>query len=319
MTASALLTGEKNRMEVDLWGQKRSMLVQPEVTTTEEELGISVKIFEVENPEKPIVVQFWGLVIPHDLIACWRGMLILQGMRVLEMGDLCNAFYAGLRNPHESDRHRIDEVVTKIGRDAYDAIMARPVPNEVSDLLFKLASEDKHFALWAITDEVRAGTLKWSDDFARIGILHPQQVADREAAEKQVFARYESHLGDYAKNHGFERECLIMWSIEEAIVEAVEKGIEAHHGEDIALGIAIVRAIGATASFTAAVLELENEEGLTREITEGIRQTATWVFSHFKTGWFIKMPKRSQKKYVSIMQKLNDDWPNMPVTHPLTA
>ncbi len=315
---TVLFRGKKVPTDVCAWGHDKRMLIQPGVATTDWEMGILVWLFEEDNPEQPVETRFWGLVVPHDLLTCWRGMLILQEVKNLGKGDLCNAYYAGQRELHESDKHGVDEIIAKIGRDTYDAIMARPIPDEVIDLIIKLTDEGNHVALYPITEEVKAGTLQWRDDFVRIGVKHPQQVADREAAEKRVIGRYDSYLADYAKSHGYPRKCMIMWNIEGVIVDAIEKGVEAQHGQDIVLGVAIARAHGYMAAFT--VFDgFADEEDIKRSVSDCVRQAAKWLTSQFGTGWLVKRPKRSQQEYESFIQLLNNVWEKMPVVCPLQA
>lgn len=318
MSTKILFKGVKTPMDVHAWGFHKSMFVQPCVATTDWEMGILVWLFEEASPNKVVAARLWGLVTPHDLLTCWRGMLILQEVKNLEEGDLCNAYYAGQRNLHESDKYRIDEITAKIGRDKYDAIMAHPIPEEVVSLIIKLTDDGKHIALWPITEEVRAGTLQWREDFTRIGAKHPQEVDDREAAEKRVIRRYDSRLADYAKSHGYPRKCMIMWNIEGVIIDAVEKGIEAQHGPDVVLGTAIARAHGGMAAFAASI-GFGDEDSIKHSISEGIREAVKWLTSQFKTGWLVKKPKRSCQEYECIMRQLDNDWENMPITHPLSV
>lgn len=316
MSAKVLLRGEKTTMDVRAWGFHKKMLVQPSVATTDWEMGILVRLFEESNPKEAVAARIWGLVTPHDLLTCWRGTLILQEVNNLEESDLCNAYYAGRRNPHDSDKHCVGEITAKIGEDTYDAIMACPIPEEVVSLIIKLTDEGEHVALWPITEEVRAGTLVWRSDFARIGVKHPQQVADREVAEKSVVARYDSYLTDYAKSHDYPRKCMIMWNIEGVIVDAVEKGVEAQHGQDVVLGIAIAHAHGGTAAL-AAFVGFGDEDSIKRSVSEGVRKASKWLISRFKTGWLVRKPQRSRQEYENIIQQLDADWQSMPITHPL--
>lgn len=320
MASTVLLRGKKTSMKVHAWGFSKKMLLQPGVVTTDLEMGIVAWLFEKDKPDESVTGRLWGLVMPHNLIACWRGMLILQEVGSFNEGDLCNAYYAGQRNTHDSNKHRIDEITAKIGKSTYDAIMARPIPNDVVELIIKIADEGEPIALWPITEEVEAGTLKWRKKFAQIGVKHPKEVADREAAEKQVIKRYDSHLIHYAKRHKHPRECMIMWNIETAIAGAVEKGVEDQHGEDVVLGIAIVRAHGGTAAFAAMVVDHDDEgRSIKRAVKEAVSTATKWLVSRFRTGGFVKIPKRPRREYKNIIEQLDADWENMPTIHPLIA
>jgi hypothetical protein len=154
--------------------QREEMLVLPGVLTTEMEMGVFVAFFTKEDPEHAVESRFWGLVVPHDLITCWRGMLILERMEHFDDQDLCNAYYGGMRKVHTPDEHRLRVVLDRIGRRAYEHIMRTPIPEEIIDLILKLKEEDKFLSLWSITEEVEAGTLEWRQEFADAGVTPPE-------------------------------------------------------------------------------------------------------------------------------------------------
>jgi hypothetical protein len=318
MTTDVLLRGNKVVMDVDVSDFHEKMLVQPGVYITDIEMGISVCLFEESKPQKPVTVLTWGLSSPQDLLTCWRGMLILQEIKTLEKSDLSNAYYAGQRNPNENEKHRVVKIAAKIGQDVYDEIKAHPVPDEVVNLIIKLTDEGKPLALWPITDEVRAGTLKWCEDFVRIGVKHPNQIDNREVMEKRVIARYESHLQDYAKTLGCSRDSLMMGCIESGIIDAVEKGVESTQGQDLVLGIAIAQARGGSAAFASFLGFGCDDNFIKQEVQRGTEEAARWLINRFTKGWNRK-PIRSESEYKVAISLLDDNWQNMPITHPLSA
>lgn len=318
MSATILLTGETVSMTV--WGHHQKMFVQPGVATTDLEMGILIRLCEEGNPQEVVDARFWGLACPHDLLTCWRATLIIEKIKNLEERDLCNAYYAAQRHVHSSDKHRVNEIVAKIGEDNYKAIMMLPIPEKVIGLIIKLTDEEKSVALWPISEEVEAGTLQWREDFVRIGAKHPKQVNARKSAEEIVVKRYESYLADYAKMNGYYRKCLLMWNIEGNLIEAVERGLETQ-GKDVVLGIAITRALNGTAAFAKFLLfESSGDEASFEKVTaENIHKAAKWLVTKFQTGFLVKKPKRSQKEYERIIRQLDSSWPSMPITNPLST
>jgi hypothetical protein len=315
---ATLFKGEKSLKQVTAWGYNKQMLVQPGVATTELDMGVFVSLFEKDEPDKVVDAKLWGLVTPHDLLTCWRGMLILQEVKNLDEADLCNAYYAGQRDVHSSDQRGVDEIRGKIGSDRYNAIMSMPIPEEVISLIIKLTDDGEHVALWPITEEVEAGTLQWRDDFARIGAKHPQQVKDREEAEKRLIARYERYLEEYAKAHNLSLDAWGMNGIKGGIVNAVERGLEQTYGEDIVFGVAIAREHAGTAAFMGFMGFGVNEEHFNAEVEKGRQEAAEWVATHFKKGfWIFNQPLRTVQEYLRILTDIDTQWEQMPIISPL--
>lgn len=317
MANTILFLGKISQKQVHAWGISRPMFVKPAVVSTELEMGVLVYIYETIDAEKPVAARFWGLVVPHDLITCWRAMLILEKVQYLDNADLCDSYYAAMRHPHESDSHRVSAMIGKIGLDSFKSIMNQSIPEEVVKLFVQLLDAGDQLALWPLTEEIQAGTLPWSDELARIGVKHSDQVEKRNQAERVVIATYETHFSAYAKAHDFPRRCLIMAAMEGSLIEAVEKGLAADYGPDIAFGIAALRAHLVTNQMVAI---LGFEPQVDRHMEDVLKDTSLWLSGHFKTGrWLIKKPLRNPVEYTNLLGKLYQTWEKLPLTHVLPA
>ncbi len=324
MSAAILFKGEKIGMNVNAWGLRERMIVQPGVAVMHREMGVFVWLFREGDPDKLVVAKFWGLVMPQDLIACWRAMLILQGVKNLSEDDLRNAYCAGQRESYGD----CAGIIAKIGRGVYDAVMTHPIPDEVVNYIIRFKKRGTHFGdrsyyvvLWPITQEVEAGTFRWRDDFACIGVKHPWQAEDRRGAERRVIERYDRYITDYARKYGYFRKGLIMQNVERVIVDMVERGVEARYGQDIVLGLAIMRARGSITVLTSTFMSFGDENIIRypRSVQESLYGAVRWLRSEFRTGFLSLKPERSQQEYMEIMEEIDraEKRENMPITHPL--
>ncbi|MFZ2025058.1 MAG: hypothetical protein WAV51_02150 [Microgenomates group bacterium] len=316
MALKILVEGKKIPMLVTAWDYHKQMLVKPSVGSSELEMGIVIQLFDERKPDACITSRFWALVSPHNLICSWRGMLILEQMLTLGDSDMCDAYYAGQRNPHQSDKERVDKVRRKIGDKVYESILNQKIPDEISNLFVELTDKGDSVALWPITEEVRAGTLQWREDFKRIGAKHPSEEDARKTAEEKLLHRYDKYLSDYASEFRYERECMIMWGIEGTIVDAYEKGVEQDYGQDIALGIAIVRAHGGVAAMAASFFSHGRNPNavIDQEVDKETINASNWLVKQFTKG-LLKKPLHTAKEYATILTQLNENWNSLPVTH----
>jgi len=118
--------------------------------------------------------QTWGLFSPRNIIAAWRGTEVLRHLDLIKDNTLATAYYAGLRDPHDSDKKRyVEPMILNIGRGVYDKIMRMPVPEEIIRVILDNQGDEFPPHLYPIAEEVRAGTIKWRKEFADVGIEHP--------------------------------------------------------------------------------------------------------------------------------------------------
>ncbi len=87
------------------------------------QMGVGL-IYPVEQS-----ASIWGLVMPHDIVASYRGMKIAEEVPTFGHGTLAACWYAGHRDVHSSEQRYIDDIVGMIGADKRQQIISAPLPS----------------------------------------------------------------------------------------------------------------------------------------------------------------------------------------------
>ncbi|MCX6787286.1 MAG: hypothetical protein NTY93_02040, partial [Candidatus Kaiserbacteria bacterium] len=186
----------------------------------DEKLRCGVGILFEDSPG-----TYWGYVMPRNFIAAWRGTEVLRRLNVLKDETLCYAFHAGLRNPCESDMEsRVKPMIVQIGQKAYDEIMSLPVPEPIIRAILDNQKSDPPPDLSPITDEVRAGTIQWRQEFADAGVKHPDEVDAEKRKQEETIATFKRELVSYAKSMHLPRKGLAMGNVENSLLFLIESG-----------------------------------------------------------------------------------------------
>lgn len=114
--------------------------------------------------------------------------------------------------------------------------------------------------------------------------------------------RFNTHLDDFSRSKGFSREAPVMLAVERQLTATLERGIEREHGDDIALGIAIVQGKMAIAEI-ASMAWFPNgglDHFFTQEHNKAILETAEWLPTRFGSS------NRSQDDYERLLRDVDD-------------
>lgn len=241
--------------------------------------------------------EIWGMLIPRNLIAAWRGTEILRRLDTIEYGTLCHAYATGGRNPSEQC---VEPTIAKIGREAYEEIMSMPIPEEIIRAILDNQKNQRHeyFApsLCPISDEVRAGTIKWRQEFAAAGIKHPDFIdrANRVyEKEKVIRTKFIKILDSYAKSgilklQEDEKDC-----IEEILLGLSRKGADQIYSNNALIALAVMsdnlttrKELATADSYFATWLLLPSEWWI-------IRQSAEWL---------ARLSRKPQLRFWKILQ-----------------
>lgn len=199
--------------------------------------------------------QVWGMVTPRNLVAAWRGTEVLRRLDTIEHGTLAAAYYTGVRDPHESDmKSYVEPTIAKIGRATYNEIMAMPVPEQIIRAILDNQKDDFAPALYPITDEVRAGTIQWRQEFADAGIKHPDEIDAKKRAQEETVAKFERLLASYAGSRNLSRQCMGMDYVEDALLTLVDKGANQTHPDHVLVALAGVVGELAISEFSMTML-----------------------------------------------------------------
>ena len=133
--------------------------------------------------------QVWGLMMPQILLQSWRGMKILEGVKVINYGTLCACWTSGTPEMREDDyqRYVVDDLikfngekVTLAARDR--AFQATPSPQEWSRMLSKCKKLGADLANFDIKREIEGGYLKKK---STLNLLVPTSEAERQKRRRK--------------------------------------------------------------------------------------------------------------------------------------
>lgn len=232
--------------------------------------------------------QVWGMVIPRDLIAAWRGTEVLRRLNTIGFGTLCAAYNTGVRDPHESDMELYVELtIAKIGRPAYDEIMAMLVPEQIVRAILDNQKDDFAPDIYPITNEVRVGTIQWRQEFADAGVKHPDEISKaKKRAQEETVAKFEWLLASYAGSRSLSRQCMGMNSVEGALLTLVEKGANWSHPDHVLVALAGVVGELAISEFSMSILPFgprsreEYEAQMDKTKEKAFYHSALWLASN---------------------------------------
>jgi len=234
----------------------------------------------------------WGLLTPRNIIAAWRGTEILHRLGTIKSGTLCEVYFTGVRNPSKFDKESyIEPIIARIGERMYEKIMSLPVPEQIIRAILDNQKEDFHPDLYPITDEVRAGTIQWRQEFADAGVIHPDEVDAKERTEKEIITRCEPLLDSYAKSRRLPRHCLCMNYVESVLLTLVEKGANKTNSDSVLVALAGVVgdiAISTMSMGLAHYSQKEYESQANNKRNQATSQSAKWLALSSRRFFFFK-------------------------------
>jgi hypothetical protein len=121
---------------------------------------------------------------PRDLFAAWRAATILKSYEGLVLPSLEHVYRMSSHMPGMSlHAHDAPDILSVVGRDRFDEIMEAQIPAFLVDLVLGLQRQQDAPDLFFITDEVRAGTITWQEQFEGFDIEDPDDVERKELAK----------------------------------------------------------------------------------------------------------------------------------------
>jgi len=315
----------------DAWGDDElhwGLILQCTPRTLLEEAGDpanALEPFEIDS-----TFSAWS-----NPVRWWRALQLLEAMPTLGRRNLGLHLWIATGRPDpddDFDQNVIEELRSTLGEGHdYEEIMSRPVPMDIIKLTIQLVDEeqDMHGMEYDITDELEAGTIRWSQELKRIGVSHPDYRRAMHAALEIVIARYEAHLFSYAAfrecpyARDSQQKAFRMIGIEYQLYEAIERGIEQTYGQDITAMLSIIHE-EITSDDILEELEKqhphdwEGREPYARPTPEErFTQVVTWYTEHFfKEAAAATLQK---DELLETLHRLYDRWEEMPVTHPLVS
>ena len=247
--------------------------------------------------------QVWGMMSPRNLIAAWRGTEVLRRLDTVENGTLCAAYYTGSRDPHGTDiKSHVEPTVAKIGQKVYKEIMSMAVPEKIIRAILDNQKNKDDIApnLDPITDEVRAGTIQWRQEFADAGIKHPDEIDAKERMQKKIIAEFERLLSSYAANKGMSRHCMGMSHVESAVLALVKKDANKTYSNEVIMALAGVVGELSISEFSMFMIPIRSsrkqyDSHMDETKEKALDNSAEWLASYSNRPhiFFWKRPQKS--------------------------
>jgi hypothetical protein len=276
-----------------------------------------------EDWHEPFEV-FDGHAGMHEPIVWWRA---LKALVLVESIDACwihDFYWAMLYHDRGTFHFSIDRVCEYIGEEAYQHIMQASVPEYVLDSAEQMIAKGFDLYLSFLSDEVKAGTLRWSQRLKNMGVKHPDYWNAWKKAFDVIVEQYYDTLKNYAMSidhgytHNHDQKSFLMIGVECALVGAVDRGIDREYGGDVAVLFAI---IFTQLGHDQVQEELEEKyQGRLSEwrkpfvrppVEQRYKEAMAWGRRHFG----IAMGSR----YSDLLHELYVSYDELPILHPLVV
>lgn len=211
----------------------------------------------------------------------------LERCSVVEIGARIKEIKAFIGSHTQTFKRLIDHV----GSESCAEVAKMSIPKEIVDFAVDCMKGDVAVCREWVTDEIRAGTVQWSDVFADLGVEHPDMVDAREKRNTEIRARYEESLtglldfiNEYRRRSGEEplsKESNIWGYIEGAVVTAVgdrnlESELDARTITAIGYVVGSIACTESTHAYRSSSLP-ERLQLWQDDFTESIKDAAIWL------------------------------------------
>lgn len=204
-----------------------------------------------QTPLTPFELDLTSALL--DPIRWWRAAQLLAALPQVNLRCEFDLFIAAGRPEPDDypDQRVIREVRSALPERLYEEIMARPVPTDLLTWIVKHVDEgnngDLDEALWHLTKEIEAGSVRWSQKLRRIGVEHPDHRRAVNEARRQLALRYGPALCSYAAFQRYPydpqndwKKTGIMELVVSTLYESIERGIERDYGSSITMLVAVL-------------------------------------------------------------------------------
>lgn len=189
------------------------------------------------------------LLSPHNFFDFWRCMLLVDTCECVD-DALVQLHIPALvcRRRTMLDEHTRRRCIEQLsgGEATLEELMHRQIPEWLVEFVLKEWSKPYAAScLWAITDEVRAGTIEWSEDFEALGVMHPDEEDRQNALWAELLPRYRAIVRRIARacherveDPTDERASLL--HERDALIALADAGCEEEHGPYITAALAYI-------------------------------------------------------------------------------
>lgn len=136
--------------------------------------------------------SIWGLVAPHLIIQSWRGMKILEKVKVIESGTLCHCWTVANRNMPECDRRHLESLakqcggLEKVNQIRDQVLNSVPGPKVLDRMITRLNEKGVDIDRWDLEEEIDKGTIAKSPTIQGLFQKIEQEKTESEEREKLI-------------------------------------------------------------------------------------------------------------------------------------
>jgi hypothetical protein len=225
----------------------------------------------------------------NDIIAFWRATEIMPYCKEIDEQVFGHLIAIVSRYPGSVPRLNVALRSLIVGNydSIYQNVMEKNVPEEIIQAVLDSQSVKFPASLDAITEEVRAGTIQWREEFVKFGILRPDEKDVLTKSRQAIAARYLNSLNNYVLYVEMNPKGREIEIITDQVIELVEKGIEKDHSAPVVVALAAI--VGMLSMISSAVIV--GPSNLTRDIAEHemrnsiLSNASAWLAKQEKTWW----------------------------------
>lgn len=281
-------------------------------------LQVGVVIYHEGKP-----AQVLSIALPTvDVLLAFRALRLLDALPTLrdtDLGQIISVCLLQAEPDNGDEQVLLDWVKSGIGSAELETIRTKLPIGFIDTLESVAALPNVTLDRDAVTDEVEAGRLEYSDRLAALKIEHPDTRRARHEKRRQLYGEWEPHFLVYfeAKNVPSEDRKDALEYCNRIALYASAKGVEA---ADLCVGIALY--IFALRSDSIAGIAAAIAKVLTRGDTPvgglfvgrgSIEATTLQLLTIFLENRFAS---REAHQYASLLKQLYNDLEKMPVVHP---
>jgi len=170
----------------------------------------------------------------------------------------------------------------RIGKDVYDEVMARKIPEQIVQAIIKEGSKEGNIYNLCnpdrITEEVRRENIPWSEEFRKFGIRTPEALNQNQVRIREVVGPYEPLLISYLEFNevasGFGD------FIREVMADALEEKITEGYSDAMIVAVSSVSVLSIAFKVRTDHLGSFGSASFNKALFREIRKSQTWLKSH---------------------------------------
>lgn len=186
-----------------------------------------------------------------NLLVWIRALWFLSEIPIIDYSLFsCALYFLAEPSDYVGVESELEDFLALIGATRYQELRQQ-TPFELASVcqcLALLARFPESSVLHELSDEVRAGSIRWSQELRAAGVKHPDYWDTLYQAKVEIVGRYQAYMRSYTAfsrlpyDNEYGDSCYLTVIVEWEIAYCVERGIEQEYGPAIAFLMALLRA-----------------------------------------------------------------------------